>query len=164
MPKPTPLFIVPENEIPEAQIVPTDNLLNIFRIITQMEKVCTEKGGIGLSAVQVGIPWKLFIVQRDHKYEYYLNCEYAGVGDLSKSIEGCLSLLDEDGDFRRFEVDRFPVALIKGQQLKISAAPALELEEFSRLEEGLMAVVFQHEIDHQNQILISNIGKEIEIC
>lgn len=156
--------IVPASEIPVAQETPTKDLLPVFRLITQMEKICTDNGGIGLSAVQVGIPWKLFIVNRDNKYEYYLNCEYVGMGDKSKSIEGCLSLRSESGDFRRFELERFPVVLVKGQQLKVSNSPSLLVEEFSRLEQGLIGVVFQHEIDHQNAILISDIGKEILPC
>lgn len=155
------LSIVPAIEIPIAQETPTDNLLAIFRVITQMEKICTDNKGIGLSAVQVGVPWKLFIVQRDNNYEYYVNCEYAGVGDKSKSIEGCLSLKNDQGNFRRFELERFSVALVKGKRLKVSDSPSLVLEDFSELEKDLIAVVFQHEIDHQNGILISDIGKEL---
>ncbi len=35
-------FIVPEKDIPKAEDTPTDNLLEVFRVITQMEKVCTD--------------------------------------------------------------------------------------------------------------------------
>lgn len=155
------LAIVPVKDIPLAEDTPTDNLLDVFRVITQMEKICIDNKGIGLSAVQVGIPWKLFIVQRDDKFEYFLNCEYSGLGEKAKSIEGCLSLRNEQGNYRRFELERFPLALIKGKQLKVSSSPSLILEDISVLEKDIMAVVFQHEIDHQSGILISNIGKEL---
>lgn len=158
------LQIVPATEIPVAQETPTNDLLAVFRLITQMEKICTDNAGIGLSAVQVGVPWKLFIVNRNNKYEYYLNCEYAGMGEKSKSIEGCLSLKNDRGEFRRFELERFPIVLVKGKQLKVSDSPSLVVEDFSCLEQGLIGVVFQHEIDHQNSILISDIGKEILPC
>lgn len=158
-----PLKIVPVAEIPVAEDAPTDDLLGVFRIITQMERICVDNQGIGLSAVQVGIPWKLFIINRDGVFEYYLNCEYVGFGDKSKSIEGCLSLRSDDGNFRRFELERFPVIAISGKQLKISSSPSLVLEDVSRAESGMMAVVMQHEIDHQRDILISDIGKEITI-
>lgn len=163
-PKVAPLAIVPPEVIPVAGDTPTDNLLEVFRVITQMEKICSENKGIGLSAVQVGVPWKLFIVLRGDGYEYYLNCEYTGVGEAKgKSIEGCLSLRNQDGSLRRFEVERYPVVTVKGQRLKISDSPALILEDVDQVERGLYAVVFQHEIDHHRGVLISDIGKEIEI-
>lgn len=162
--KPNPISIVPVASIPSVTVdVPIDNLLDVFRLITQMEHLCTDKKGIGLSAVQVGIPWKLFIVQRGNGYEYYLNCEYSAVGQKEKSIEGCLSLYDRDGNLRRFEVDRYSSVRIKGQQLKVSDSPCLILEDIDHIETGLYSIVFQHEIDHQNDILISQIGTEIEI-
>jgi peptide deformylase len=159
------LSIVNLDQIPEAADVPTDNLLSLFRIITQMEKLCTEQEGIGLSASQVGIPLKLFIVQRGSEYEYYLNCEYIGIGEKVKSIEGCLSLRDDSGNLRRFEVDRYPSVAIIGQQLKISDSPSLIVEDVDRIEHGLYSVVFQHEIDHnfKREKMIDVIGKEIEL-
>lgn len=160
---PIPLVLVPVADIPQATDVPTDELLAVFRLITQMEQLCDAQNGIGLSAVQVGIPWKLFVVQRGIGYEYYINCEYVGFGEKGKSIEGCLSLRDKFGNLRRFEVDRFSSVQIKGQQLIISPeSPSLILEDVNRTESGLYSVVFQHEIDHQRNILISEIGKEIE--
>ena len=164
-------MIVPVLDIPDGEIVPTDNLLDIFRLVVQMEQICTEQSGIGLSAVQVGVPLNLFIVQRDDAYEYYLNCEYEGIGEKHPSVEGCLSLRDKEGKLRRFEVQRFASVKLKGQQLKVSAGngncgnltDALKIENIERVENGLYAVVMQHEIDHQLGILISDFGKEVEI-
>lgn len=164
-PKSAPLSIVPLADIPKAENTPTDNLLAVFRLITQMEQLCTAKDGIGLSAAQVGIPWRLFIVQRGEGYEYYLNCEYEGQGEKQKSIEGCLSLRDAQGHLRRFEVERYPVVTIKGQRLKISDSPALVLEDVNQTESDLYAVVFQHEIDHDHgrERMIDTVGREVEI-
>lgn len=153
--------IVSVENIPLAVDTPTDDLFDLFRVITQMEQICTIQQGIGLAAVQIGVSWKLFVIKRDDEYEYYVNCEYEGIGEKEKSIEGCLSLRDSFGNLRRFEVDRYPSILLKGKQLKISDS-TLVLEDVDRLEYGLYAVVFQHEIDHHRNILISNIGKEIE--
>ena len=165
-PKAAPLAIVPVADIPQAVDVSVDNLLPVFRTITQMEQLCTAQEGIGLSAVQVGIPWKLFIVQRGHGYEYYINCEYNGIGEKQKSIEGCLSLRDSQGNLRRFEVDRYSSIAVKGKQLKISSdSPSLVLDDVDRIEHDLYAVVFQHEIDHffGRSKMIDIIGIEIEI-
>ena len=163
--KPPPLAIVPPDAIPPAAEVSTDNLLDVFRIVTRMEKVCTDNHGIGLAAVQVGIPWNLFIVLRDDVYECYLNCDYTTIGNVkNKSLEGCLSLRKPDGGLRRFEVERSPSILVKGQRLRVSDATGLVLDDVNRIERGLYACVFAHEIDHGKGILISDIGKEIELC
>ncbi len=154
-------IIVPVSEIPVASDVPLDNLIDVFRIITQMEHLCFTQQGIGLSAVQIGIPWKLFIIQRNHEFEYYINCEYTGIGTKSKSIEGCLSIKNKQGDLRRFEIDRYGIISVKGKRLKIIES-SLILEDVDQVEHDLYAVVFQHETDHENQILISDIGVEIE--
>ena len=151
--------IIPYKEIPLAEDVPLDHLTKIFRVIVQMEQLCSELEGVGLSAVQVGIPWKLFIVLKNNVYHYYINCDYTGIGEKAKSIEGCLSLNN-----LRFEVDRYVSVKIKGKQLKVSNnPPSLVVENVDFVESGFNAVVMQHEIDHQKQILISDIGKEIEI-
>lgn len=156
------LALVPPDQIPVAIDCPTDDLMSLYRLAVKMENLCTEQDGIGLSAVQIGIPWRLFIVRRGRQYEYYLNCEYKGSGEKQRSIEGCLSLKTPEGILRRFEVERFPSIAIKGKRLRLSHQPGLVLEDFEETETGLYGVVFQHEIDHCFQVLISDIGREIE--
>lgn len=153
--------IVAVSDIPLAQDAPTDNLIELFRVCTQLERVCQDNHGAGLAAVQVGIPWKLFVVLRDTGYDYFVNCEYDGLGEKKKSIEGCLSLRDEKG-LRRFEVDRYPTIWLKGKKLIVTDA-GLELQDVNKVVEGFHAIVCQHEIDHHRNLLISDIGKEIEI-
>ena len=137
--------------------------MNLFRLCNKMEKICDDNDGIGLSAVQVGVPWKLFIIKRNRRFEYYVNCEYSGTGEKMKSVEGCLSLRKESGDFRRFEVERFSEIKLSGKQLVVSGMPSLVLNDVDRVEKDLYAVVFQHEIDHARDVLISKIGREIEL-
>lgn len=158
-----PLNLVALHEIPKAQDVPLENLMDIFRLCTKMEVICDNNDGIGLSAVQIGIPWKLFVIKRNRNYEYYVNCDYEGIGEKQKSLEGCLSIKNDKNEIRRFEVDRFANAKITGKQLIISGMPSLILQDVDRVEKDLYAVVFQHEIDHSKDILISSIGREIEI-
>ena len=124
-----PLKIVAVDKIPKAQDASLDNLMQLFRLCTKMERICDDNEGIGLSAVQIGIPWKLFIVKRNRQFEYYVNCDYEGFGDKIKSVEGCLSLRNEEGSFRRFEVERFAKVKIKGKQLIVSGMPSLVLQD-----------------------------------
>ena len=158
------LSIVSIEDIPTGNIVPTDNLLELFKLFVQMENICTQQNGIGLAATQLGIQYNLCIILRDTDYEYYLNCEYEGIGNKNPSIEGCLSLRDSNGILRRFEVDRFSTIKIKGQQLKIVDG-SLVLQYVDKEESGLYAIVLQHEIDHSfgREKMIDQIGKEIDI-
>jgi peptide deformylase len=161
--KDTVIQLVPPEQIPVAVDTPTEDLMSLFRLAAKMEAVCEREQGIGLSAVQVGIPWRFFIMKRGRSYEYYVNCEYKGSGSKEKSIEGCLSLKNTDGQIRRFEVDRYPRVQVTGKRFKFANAPALVLEDINIDETGLYSVVFQHEIDHGFQKLISDIGREIEL-
>jgi peptide deformylase len=158
-----PINLVPVQDIPKAQDVPLDNLMDIFRLCNKLEVICEKNNGIGLSAVQVGIPWKLFIIKRNRHYEYYVNCDYEGSGEKLKSLEGCLSIKKENNEYRRFEVERYSLVKITGKQLIVSGTPSLILQDVNTTEKELYSIVFQHEIDHSRDILISTIGREIEI-
>jgi peptide deformylase len=79
------LKIVPIEEIPLAVDVPIDDLNKVHEICLQMEEICTKNKGIGLAAVQVGIPWKLFIVDTQQGFQHYVNCEYEPAGEKIKS-------------------------------------------------------------------------------
>ena len=156
--------IVPVDQIPEAAEASTDNLIELFKLATKLQQVCFFRNGIGISAVQVGVPIKFFVINRGTSFEYYLNCEYEGSGEKIKSIEGCLSLLDKDGNTRRFEVERYSEITVKGKQLVITDSSSLMLKDVNTVEKGLYSIVFQHEIDHQykRNRMIDIIGREME--
>jgi peptide deformylase len=153
------LAIVPAADIPKASNCPTDNLLQVYKICLGMEQVCTENSGVGLSAVQVGVPWKLYIVRDGSGYRYFVDCEYKGAGDKFDSLEGCLSLKNVDGSSRHFIVSRFRKVVVSGKEL-VFVDSKLALKEIDLEFGNLAAVIHQHEIDHHNDILISEIGKE----
>ncbi len=148
--------IVLLEDIPkEAKDCPED-LLYLYKLCLQMERLCDEARGIGLSAMQVGLPLKLYIVKYE-KYRHFVNCGYEGEGKLN-SIEGCLSL-----GVRQFEVSRFSKIRLKGNEL--IAEEKLKLDVIDESLSGVYAVVHQHEVDHAfgRDKMIDKIGKEIEI-
>ena len=159
------LSIVPVDQIPKGQEVPLDNLLNIFKHGVHMQSLCVALDGIGLSAVQVGVPWNFFVVNDLKEGGFYLNCSYEGLGKKDeKSIEGCLSLRNSKGDLKRFCLNRFKRIKLKGKKLIVQRSePQFFLEDIDREVDGLFSIVFQHEIDHEKQILISDIGEDIFI-
>lgn len=153
--------IVPVEAIPKAEETPTDNLVDLYKTCLKMALCCDKLEGVGLSAVQVGIPWKLFVIKhQDNKFCYYVNCEYEPHGeDRVDSIERCLSLRYTDGSLKSYKLSRFKKIRVIGHILDDSGdTPLLKKADFSI--GGFYGIVFQHEIDHHNNILISDIGKE----
>ena len=156
--------LVEVSEIPTVENiedVPLDNLMDVYKVCQDMETICTESHGIGISAVQVGIPWKLFLVKSPAGFEYYINCDYEPVEDAQKVIhvEGCLSLQNMEG-FRHFLVERYDHVRVRGLQLlDIGGLSTKDVDEVVNFHE--LGAVFQHEIDHHKGVLISDIGKEV---
>lgn len=157
------MLLVPWKTIPKANVVPEEDLVAIYKCCSQMQLLCEAEKGIGLSAVQVGIPWNLFVVKHASIYRYLVNCSYAGIGskvlDGHTSMEGCLSLRTPNGELRRFQVPRFNKIRVTGKFLDYSEK--LELKPIDAELDGLYADVYQHELDHSNGILISEFGKEV---
>jgi peptide deformylase len=156
------LGIVPVKDIPavSAEVDLTQPMF-AYQLCLRMIEVCKQHNGIGLSAVQVGIPLKLFVIRNDDKsFSYYANCRYEPVGDGNKveSFEGCLSLRNKSGELRFFRLARFDNIRLVGKQLVEEEKPVFH--DVDKIISGQSSVVFQHEIDHQNNVLISDVGTE----
>jgi peptide deformylase len=143
-----------------------------------MEVCCDADQGIGLSAVQVGIPWRLFIIKGDGtslvpkgQYDYFVNCEYEPVTEEEQivSVEGCLSVRSQEGQLRFFHVERHKSIRLYGYKLayNIDESGKSRRLDFEKFDEELgsaeKGIVVQHELDHQRGILISDCGREIFI-
>lgn len=151
---------------PEIEQTPLIDLMRLLKVCQQMELVCKENNGLGISAVQVGIPWKLFVAKnKEGLYDYIVDCSYEPTGDSvrANSIEGCLSLKDEHGNSKRFLLDRNSSILVRGKILKTENVPQPVIEDFDKVLTGIDSVLYQHEIDHGLGILISDIGTPINI-
>jgi peptide deformylase len=161
------LSIVPVEQIPkEVTDCPTNDLVGLFGICLQMAELCIKEHGIGLAAVQVGVPWKLFVVRymsgTNDQFRFFLNCRYVPLGEeKEKSLEGCLSLRRPNGDYRHFEVERHSKVKVEGYELL--ADTTLRVEPITLEPLDYYRFVFQHEIDHQDLVLISDIGTEYEV-
>ena len=126
---------------------------DIAELIKKMHRMMREANGIGLSANQIGLPYQFFVaeVPGDNGLKFYsiFNPKIEKVSkEKAKEEEGCLSIPGVYGD-----VDRPERIVISGQDknkrpLKIKAW-------------GLLARVFQHEIDHLNGILFIDKAKKL---
>lgn len=169
------MHLVNQKDIPRRDEIidtPLDNPLKLLTTCIKMQELCEKENGVGLSAVQVGLPWKLFVIkalpgssfETPNRYGYFINCEYEPLTIAKKiiSTEGCLSIRAEKGQIRQFAVERYDNIRVFGKKMIVYQGVDIKDTSFGC---GIIgqAIVFQHEIDHQKPILISDIGKEIFI-
>ena len=115
-------------------------------LVDDMLATMYDAPGIGLAAVQIGVPRRLLVVDtaKDEQPKSpmaFINPEIVWSSDeLSEYEEGCLSIPDVFDNIERPAQVRVSYLDREGKQH----------EEFY---DGLMATVLQHEIDHLNGIL-----------
>jgi peptide deformylase len=126
------------------------------QLIDDMVETMHAANGIGLAAIQVGVPERIIVVQLPpdpeqdaegeqdpNSGELYtvLNPELARKSrEMEEGIEGCLSVPGWVGEVSRHESVTVKGLDLRGQRVRIKA-------------DGLLARVFQHEIDHCDGIL-----------
>lgn len=127
-----------------------------------------EPDGVALAAPQVGVSWRLFIVRKDRtepplsihtegsvpversaEVEVYVNPKITRTSrKRAKADEGCLSVRGMYGTTNRHE----RVTL---------AAQRPDGTHFTRGAGGLLAQIFEHEVDHLNGVLFTDAAKNI---
>ena len=122
------------------------------QLIDDMVETMHAANGIGLAAVQIGVPERVIVVQlpedeeelTDGALHVIINPELARKSrELEEGIEGCLSIPGWVG-----EVERHQAITVKG---KDPHGKAVRIKA-----QDLLARVFQHEIDHTNGILFTD--------
>ncbi|MDD3531176.1 MAG: peptide deformylase [Candidatus Pacebacteria bacterium] len=147
----------------EAKPVPEDMFGTpvLAQIISDMkESLDPELEGVAIAAPQIAVPYRIFVVRKDRtlplppieenetippppppSYEVYINPEIVKTSRRrAKMDEGCLSVRGVYGTTKRHE------------RVTVRARN----EDGSRFERGgggIMAQIFEHEIDHLNGIL-----------
>ena len=118
----------------------------IIKIVDDMYDTMYANQGVGLAATQVGINWRIFVMDvseaRDQRI-CAINPEILSEEGSEEGEEGCLSVGLGMGIYdkvTRKNKLRFRAQNIHGKTYEIDA-------------EGLMARCVQHEIDHLNGIL-----------
>lgn len=148
-----------------AQSVLIKDILSprIQKIISDMkEAMSTQKDGVAIAAPQIGVPFRIFAVsdrvmqEADSEYNsigkdlVFINPEIIKLSKDKHDVEeGCLSVRWKYG-----KVKRSVKASIKGYN---------ELgEKVERGASGLLAQIFQHEIDHLDGILFIDKAWDVE--
>ena len=136
---------------------PTDNLSVLYSTGQKLEKMCKELKTYGLSAIQFGLNWNFFVYSLDlNNFRYVFDCDYAPVDERKfDSIEKCVSFGANYYKIKRHDKIRSTGKIIIHEE-------KFKIDTFDKEISGLESVVFQHEVDHQKHIWISEIGNKID--
>ncbi|MCS7285590.1 MAG: peptide deformylase [Anaerolineae bacterium] len=106
--------------------------------------------GIGLAAIQIGVPFRVIVVELPpeegngkSRVLALVNPEIVKMEGEEETEEGCLSLPGIVGDVKRAAYVEVRARTPNGKKVRIKAS-------------GLLSRVLQHEIDHTNGILFTD--------
>lgn len=124
-------------------------------LIRKMRDIMRSANGIGLAAPQIGVPLRIFVAEvpsrpgsAKKKFYAVVNPELVKLSaDRAELQEGCLSLPGIFGPVARPQKITLAGLDQSGKKIKIRAY-------------GLLARVFQHELDHLNGILFIDKARE----
>lgn len=142
-----PIVILPD-PILRTQSTPVERVDDdLRRLIDDMLETMYAAPGIGLAAIQVGVPRRLLVLDVTDKDEprnpiAMVNPQIVALGDVVKPYEeGCLSIPDVLVDIERPASVRVRYTDRDGKPAELAA-------------EGLLATAIQHEMDHLDGRLI----------
>lgn len=123
---------------------------NVQKLLDDMAETMYDADGVGLAAPQVGILKRLIVVDvgDDHGLIKMINPEIVSSEGEQYGPEGCLSIPGYNGDVRRAET-----VTVKGLDR--------DGKEFTVTGSGLFARAFQHEIDHLNGVLFTDLAEKV---
>ena len=108
--------------------------------------------GIGLAANQIGVPWRIFVVNMGFETENdnlitLVNPEITAIEGTELGEEGCLSIPDVVAKVNRATQVELKAVDLNGKDVRYEAT-------------GFLARAIQHEMDHLNGILFwDSLGK-----
>ena len=126
-------------------------------LIDDMVESLRDAPGVGLAAPQVDVPMRLIVVEfGDEEDETILPKLYTLANpEIARhsretviGTEGCLSIPNLIGDVERYESITVKGLNRQGKPMKVKA-------------KGWLARIFQHEIDHLNGILFTDLATQV---
>jgi peptide deformylase len=141
-----PLVILPDQQLRlvSAPVASVDDAVR--RLADDMLQTMYEAPGIGLAAIQVGVPLRLVTIDvsregEERNPQVFVNPEIVWHSDeTSVYEEGCLSIPDYYEDVERPSRVAVRFTTLAGEAAEVEA-------------EGILATCLQHEIDHLNGVL-----------
>ncbi|AWP28638.1 peptide deformylase [Paenibacillus vortex V453] len=123
---------------------------NVQKLLDDMADTMYDADGVGLAAPQVGILKRLIVIDAgdEHGLIKMINPEIVESEGEQFGPEGCLSIPGWNGDVRRAEKVTVKGLDREGNELIVTGT-------------GLLARAFQHEIDHLNGVLFTEIADRV---
>ncbi|MBU2635436.1 peptide deformylase [Patescibacteria group bacterium] len=119
----------------------------IRELVVDMAQTMAKGQGIGLAAPQVGVLRRVIVIHGDFKGQRILGLINPKITKMSKEkekdMEGCLSFPGIFLEIKRAKEIKVKGLDINGKKIRLKA-------------KGLLARVFQHEIDHLDGIVFYN--------
>jgi peptide deformylase len=141
-----PIITAPDPRL-EAVSTPVEAVTDeVRRQLDDMLETMYAAPGIGLAAIQVGIPKRMLVIDVSREGEekqplFIINPEFTWLSDEDKVYEeGCLSLPEQYAEVARPAEAKIEYLDYNGEKKELHA-------------DGLLAVCLQHEIDHLDGIL-----------
>ena len=141
-----PLVILPDSQLRlvSAPVTAIDD--DLRRLTDDMLQTMYEAPGIGLAAIQVGVPRRVVTIdlgreEEGRKPQVFLNPEVVWSSEERSTYEeGCLSIPDYFEEVERPAKVKVRYMTMGGESAEVEA-------------DGLLATCLQHEIDHLNGVL-----------
>ncbi len=119
-------------------------LLKTLTEMVKLTKTFKNPEGVGLASTQVGLEESFFVAKNNKKFMMVINPKILSNSKKTKSyFEGCLSIPTIWGEVNRHTSIKVSYLDKKGETI---------IQELS----GVLAWIFQHEIDHLNGILFAD--------
>jgi peptide deformylase len=141
-----PLVILPDPQLRKVS-EPIGEITEATRALAQdMLETMYEAPGIGLAAIQIGVPKRLVVIDlakadEEKRPMVLVNPEITWASDEKRAYdEGCLSIPEYYEEVERPERVRFRYRDLDGKTVEAEA-------------DGVLATCVQHEIDHLNGVL-----------
>ena len=116
-------------------------LKDTLKQMVKLTKSFKDPQGVGLASTQVGLEESFFVALNKKKFISVINPKILSTGKRTKKyFEGCLSIPGTWGEVKRYT------------NLKISYLDETG-KTYTKSLKGVLAWIFQHEVDHLNGIL-----------
>ncbi|MBI2018884.1 peptide deformylase [Candidatus Daviesbacteria bacterium] len=119
-------------------------LKNILKQMIKLTQTFKDPEGVGLAATQIGLDGRFFVAKNEQQFISVVDPRILSLGKRTKKyFEGCLSIPNMWGEVRRHTNIKVQYQDQTGKNIILSL-------------KGVLAWIFQHEIDHLNGILFSD--------
>jgi peptide deformylase len=142
-----PLVILPDAQLRQTSEPIGEITDDIRALAADMLDTMYDAPGIGLAAIQIGVPKRLVVIdlakppEEERKPIVLVNPEITWTSDEKRTYEeGCLSIPEYYEEVERPDRVRYRYRTLDGETVEAEA-------------DGVMATCLQHEIDHLNGVL-----------